>query len=64
MTMTDPVFEGVYGTYTIDATDRREVLGYRLALTAAALGQAGLLVQWRPRQRSRRPECSREPLGG
>ncbi|MFT5338695.1 MAG: putative integral membrane protein [Cyanobium sp.] len=47
MTMTDPVFEGVYGTYTIDATDRREVLGYRLALTAAALGQAGLLLQWR-----------------
>ena len=34
--MTDPIFEGVYGTYTIDATDRREVLGYRLALTAVA----------------------------
>ena len=45
--MTDPIFEGVYGTYTIDATDRREVLGYRLALTAVAIGQAGLLVQWR-----------------
>ena len=28
--MTDQIFEGVYGTYTIDATDRREVLGYRL----------------------------------
>ena len=47
MTMTDPVFEGVYGTYSIDATDRREVLGYRLALTAVAVGQAGLLLQWR-----------------
>ncbi|MEY4746924.1 MAG: hypothetical protein RLZZ442_1516, partial [Cyanobacteriota bacterium] len=45
--MTDQIFEGVYGTYTIDATDRREVLGYRLALTAVAIGQAGLLVQWR-----------------
>ncbi|MDA1247534.1 MAG: DUF2301 domain-containing membrane protein, partial [Cyanobacteria bacterium] len=44
--MTDPVFEGVYGTYTIDAIDRREVLGYRLALTAVAIGQAGLLLQW------------------
>ena len=45
--MTDQIFEGVYGTYTIDAADRREVLGYRLALTAVAIGQAGLLVQWR-----------------
>lgn len=45
--MSDPVFEGVYGAYTIDASDRREVLGYRLALTVAALGQAGLLLQWR-----------------
>jgi uncharacterized integral membrane protein len=45
--MADPVFEGVYGPFTIDATDRREVLGYRLALTAVALGQAGLLLQWR-----------------
>lgn len=45
--MTDPVFEGVYGTYTIDARDRREVLGYRLALMAVAVGQAGLLLQWR-----------------
>jgi len=43
----DPVFEGVYGPFTIDARDRREVLGYRLALTTAALGQLGLLLQWR-----------------
>jgi len=47
MTMTDPVFEGVYGPYSIDAGDRRDVLGYRLALTAVAVGQAGLLLQWR-----------------
>jgi uncharacterized integral membrane protein len=45
--MADPVFEGVYGPFTIDATDRREVLGYRLALTAVAVGQGGLLLQWR-----------------
>ncbi len=43
----DPVFEGVYGPYAITAVDRREVLGYRLALTAVALGQLALLVQWR-----------------
>ncbi len=43
----DPVFEGVFGPFTITATDRREVLGYRLALTAAAIGQLGLLLQWR-----------------
>jgi uncharacterized integral membrane protein len=45
--MADPVFEGVYGPFTIDATDRREVLGYRLALSAVAVGQVGLLLQWR-----------------
>jgi uncharacterized integral membrane protein len=44
---TDPVFEGVYGTFTITAEDRREVLGYRLALTAVALAQLALLAQWR-----------------
>ncbi len=43
----DPVFEGVYGSFTITAEDRREVLGYRLALTAVALGQLALLAQWR-----------------
>ena len=43
----DPVFEGVFGTYTITERDRREVLGYRLALTAVAVGQLGLLWQWR-----------------
>jgi uncharacterized integral membrane protein len=43
----DPVFEGMFGSYTIDERDRREVLGYRLALTAVAVGQLGLLWQWR-----------------
>ncbi len=42
----DPVFEGVYGPFTITATDRREVLGYRLALFTVAMAQAALLTQW------------------
>jgi len=45
--MSDPLFEGVYGTYSIDERDRREVLGYRLALLLVAVGQAALLLQWR-----------------
>jgi uncharacterized integral membrane protein len=44
--MSDPVFEGVYGPFTITADDRREVLGYRLALLTAAVAQVGLLAQW------------------
>lgn len=44
--MGDPVFEGVYGPFTITARDRREVLGYRLALLTAAIAQAALLAQW------------------
>lgn len=44
--MSDPVFEGVYGPFTITTTDRREVLGYRLALLTAAIAQAALLAQW------------------
>lgn len=47
MSSPDPVFEGVYGPFTITETDRREVLGYRLALTAVALAQLALLLQWR-----------------
>ena len=43
----DPIFEGVFGLYSINATDRREVLAYRLSLTAVAIGQLGLLWQWR-----------------
>ncbi len=44
---TDPVFDGVYGPFTITATDRRDVQAYRLALTAVAIGQLALLLQWR-----------------
>ncbi|MCS5707226.1 MAG: DUF2301 domain-containing membrane protein [Cyanobacteriota bacterium] len=44
--MSDPVFEGAYGPFTITAQDRREVLGYRLALLTAAIAQAALLAQW------------------
>jgi uncharacterized integral membrane protein len=43
----DPVFEGVYGTFTITAEDRREVLAYRLALTSVAIAQLALALQWR-----------------
>ena len=39
--------EGVYGPFTITAVDRREVLGYRLALLTLAIAQAALLAQWR-----------------
>ncbi len=45
--MSDPVYEGVYGTYSITADDRREVAGYRLALLTAAIAQLALLAQWR-----------------
>ena len=40
-------YEGVYGPFTITAVDRREVLGYRLALLTLAIAQAALLAQWR-----------------
>ncbi|MEB3308263.1 MAG: DUF2301 domain-containing membrane protein [Cyanobacteriota bacterium] len=42
----DPVFEGLYGPFTITDADRREVLSYRLALLTAALAQLALLAQW------------------
>ncbi|MEB3260195.1 MAG: DUF2301 domain-containing membrane protein [Cyanobacteriota bacterium] len=42
----DPVYEGMFGTYTITDADRREVLGYRLALTSVAVAQVALAVQW------------------
>ena len=44
--MGDPVFEGVYGPFSITEQDRREVLGYRLGLLTAAIAQAALLAQW------------------
>jgi len=42
----DPEFEGVYGPFTITAEDRREVLGYRLALLTLAIAELALLWQW------------------
>lgn len=45
-TASDPTFEGVFGPYTITAADRREVLGYRLSLTAVAVSLLALLLQW------------------
>ncbi|MGB7565480.1 MAG: DUF2301 domain-containing membrane protein [Prochlorococcaceae cyanobacterium] len=44
--MTDPVFEGAYGSFTITDLDRREVLSYRLALLMVAVAEVALLVQW------------------
>jgi len=44
--MGDPIFEGVYGPFSITGQDRREVLGYRLALLTTAIAQAALLAQW------------------
>ncbi|MFN6132130.1 MAG: DUF2301 domain-containing membrane protein [Synechococcaceae cyanobacterium] len=41
----DPVFEGMFGSFTITAADRREVLHYRLALLALAMAQLGLVLQ-------------------
>lgn len=43
----DPVFDGVFGPYTITAADRREVLSYRLALLTLAVAQLALLLQAR-----------------
>jgi uncharacterized integral membrane protein len=45
--MSESVLQGIYGPYVIDARDRREVLGYRLALLLAAVAQTALLLQWR-----------------
>ena len=39
-------YEGAYGPFTITETDRREVLGYRLALLTAAVAELALLAQW------------------
>lgn len=44
--MTDPVFEGAYGPFSITDQDRREVLSYRLALLMVAVAEVALLSQW------------------
>ncbi|TGG92150.1 MAG: hypothetical protein ERJ67_06655 [Aphanocapsa feldmannii 277cV] len=43
----DPVLEGVFGTYTITAADRREVSAYRWSVLVLALAQLALVLQWR-----------------
>ena len=40
------VHQGMFGEFTITKQDQREVLTYRLALSAVALGELALLVQW------------------
>ena len=46
MTSADPTFEGVYGPYSITATDRQEVRSYRIALLITGLSLAAGLLQW------------------
>ncbi|SBO44645.1 DUF2301 domain-containing membrane protein [Cyanobium sp. NIES-981] len=43
----DPVFEGMYGPFTITDDDRHDVRGYRLSLLLLAVAQLALLAQWR-----------------
>ena len=42
----DPQFDGLYGTYVIDATDRRDVQRYRIALLVTGLSLTAGLAQW------------------
>ena len=46
MTSADPTFEGVYGPYSITATDRQEVRSYRIALLITGLSLAAGVLQW------------------
>ena len=46
MTSADPTFEGVYGTYSINAADRQEVRFYRIALLITGLSLAAGVLQW------------------
>jgi len=41
-----PLHQGMFGTYRITATDRREVMAYRICLLTMAVAQLGLLMQW------------------
>jgi len=43
---TDPLHQGMFGTYRITAADRREVIAYRVSVLALAVAQLGCLVQW------------------
>ena len=42
MTTADQQFQGVYGTYAITDTDRREVRNYRLALLLSGVSMLGV----------------------
>ena len=42
----DPQFDGLYGTYVIDANDRRDVQRYRIALLVTGLSLTAGLAQW------------------
>ena len=42
----DPQFEGVYGLYTITASDRKHVQSYRFALLMSGLAFSAGLTQW------------------
>ena len=46
MTSADPIFDGVYGTYSITDIDRQEVRSYRIALLITGLSLAAGLLQW------------------
>jgi uncharacterized integral membrane protein len=46
MTSADPIFNGVYGTYSITDIDRQEVRSYRIALLITGLSLAAGLLQW------------------
>ena len=46
MTRADPIFDGVYGTYSITDIDRQEVRSYRIALLITGLSLAAGLLQW------------------
>lgn len=42
----DPQFEGIYGPYTITASDRKDVQSYRFALLMSGLAFSAGLTQW------------------
>jgi len=46
MSTADPQFDGVYGPYTINEQDRREVQRYRIALLISGLAMSGGVLHW------------------
>nr|AUG32653.1 conserved hypothetical membrane protein [Paulinella longichromatophora] len=45
--MNSSSFDGIYGSFTIDSMDEREVLGYRITLLTVGLSLTGLLLHWK-----------------